>query len=203
MNDNARPVIRLAEDSDAKAFARIYAPYVTDTVISFEMIPPSEAEMRDRFSAISTQYPWLVCENKGEISGYAYAGRHSARAAYEWSIDVSVYIDRNLHRRGIGRALYTTLFAILVQQGFYNAFAGVTLPNAGSVGLHESFGFQQIALYKNVGNKMGKWHDVGWWQMPLRELVDVPEPTKSIHSVADSVEFKSAIATGQKLLGEF
>src|SRR5437762_3323740 len=112
-----QPKIRLAQESDAKSIREIYALVVANTAISFEIVRPSESEMQQRITDISATYPWLVCEQQGEVYGYAYASSHRARPAYQWSVDVSVYVDQRARRTGIGRALYTSLFAILVQQG--------------------------------------------------------------------------------------
>jgi len=188
--------IRRAQESDAKSIQEIYAPVVVNTATSFEIVPPSESQMQQRIANISGTYPWLVCEQEGEVYGYAYASTHRDRPAYQWSIDVSVYVNQKARRTGIGRALYTSLFAILVQQGYYNAFAGITLPNAGSVGLHESLGFRPIALYKNVGFKLGKWHDVGWWQLPLQSPAEFPETPINICAMKDSTAFQTAIEKG-------
>jgi len=160
--------IRLATLEDAAAIAGIYRPYVEDTVISFELAAPSETTMRERMLRITAKLPWLVCESDGAVAGYAYASPHRDRDAYQWSVDTSVYLHRGLQRRGLGRALYSELFTLLVQQGYYTAFAGISLPNAASVGLHESFGFEPVGVYRNAGFKFGAWQDVGWWQKPLR-----------------------------------
>jgi L-amino acid N-acyltransferase YncA len=160
--------IRLARLEDAAAIAAIYRPYVEGSIISFELEPPSEAVMSERLARVLAKLPWLVCEQDGDLTGYAYASPHHDRAAYQWSVDVSVYLRRGLQRRGIGRALYSELFTLLVQQGYYTAFAGISLPNAASVGLHESFGFEPVGIYRNAGFKFDTWHDVGWWQKPLR-----------------------------------
>jgi phosphinothricin acetyltransferase len=120
--------------------------------------------------------PWLVSERDGALVGYAYGSVHRTRAAYRWSVDVSVYVDRSVHRAGIGRALYAELLETLTRLGYYNAFAGITLPNAASVGLHEAMGFRPVGIYRNVGHKFGRWHDVGWWQLPLRE--PSPDPAE-------------------------
>ena len=125
--------------------------------------------MSSRLVEISRTHPWLVYEKEGEVAGYAYASSHSARAAYGWSVNVTVYIAREHHRAGIGRALYTALFEQLRRQGFYNAYGGITLPNAGSVGLHEAMGFKLVGIYRKVGYKFGAWRDVGWWQLELQE----------------------------------
>jgi len=168
--------IRQAVLADAPQVAGIYAPYVSDAVISFELEPPDAAEMARRMFH-ARAYPWLVCAGSGgDLLGYAYASQHRERAAYQWSVDVTVYVRIDQHRRGVGRALYTSLFGILRAQGFHAAHAGVTLPNAASVGLHESFGFRAVGVYPAVGYKLGAWHDVGWWQLELRarRRADVP-----------------------------
>ena len=162
-------VIRLATLADAPEIAAIYRPYVEDSVISFELTAPSETVMRERMGKVLGKLPWLVCEQDGALAGYAYASPHRDRDAYQWSVDVSVYLRQGLQRRGFGRALYSELFTLLVQQGYYTAFAGISLPNAASVGLHESFGFGLVGVYRNTGFKFGAWHDVGWWQKPLRD----------------------------------
>ena len=160
--------IRLATVADAPAVAAIYRPYVTDSLVSFELEPPDHLAMADRMAKILGRLPWLVCEQDGAIVGYAYASKYRERAAYQWSVETTVYLRQDWHRRGIGRALYSELFGLLVQQGYYTAYAGIALPNAASVGLHESFGFEPVGVYRNAGFKFGAWHDVGWWQKPLR-----------------------------------
>ena len=125
--------------------------------------------MARRIADVTATHPWLVCERADKVVGYVYANGHLARAAYQWSVNVTVYIDARQHRSGVGRALYTSLFALLRLQGFYNAYAGITLPNAGSVGLHEALGFRLVGVYRQVGYKFGAWHDVGWWGLELQE----------------------------------
>ena len=177
--------IRLAEARDAAALASIYAPSVTDSPASFEEVAPDAAEMARRLAATLAVAPWLVLEDAaaaddpaaGSLVGYAYASRHRERAAYQWSVDVTVYVRQDQHRRGVGRALYLPLFELLRAQGFHAAHAGITLPNAASVGLHEALGFRPVAVYPKVGWKQGAWHDVGWWQLELRPRPDLPPPT--------------------------
>jgi L-amino acid N-acyltransferase YncA len=192
--------IRLATERDAEEIAAIYAPNVTDTIISFESEPPTADEMRLRIEGTLERYPWLVCERRGQVLGYAYAGAHGSRAAYRWSVEVSVYVHEEAHRTGVGRALYTSLFAALNLQGFYNAYAGATLPNPASVGLHESVGFRPVGVYRGVGYKLGAWHDVGWWHLPLRERVANPEPPADLPSVLGSEGWDAALASGLPLL---
>ncbi len=155
-------------DDDASAIAKIYAPYVRETTISFETEPPDAAEMTQRIRRIGRQYPWLAVSAGGEVIGYAYACENRSRLAYRWSVDVAVYLRASAQRTGIGRGLYLRLFAFLRAQGYVNAFAGISLPNAASVGLHEAMGFTPIGVYRNVGYKHGAWRDVGWWQLALQ-----------------------------------
>jgi L-amino acid N-acyltransferase YncA len=161
-------LVRHAEAAhDAAACAAIYAPFVCDTVISLEEVPPSQAEMEARMERISRTHPWLVAEDEGVVAGFAYASPHRERAAYRWAADVSVYLHADHRRRGLGRALYRTLFELLGRQGVHVVCAGVTLPNEPSVALHESLGFQPIGIYRRIGWKAGAWWDVGWWQLNL------------------------------------
>jgi L-amino acid N-acyltransferase YncA len=170
--------IRVAEPGDADAVAAIYAPIVRETAISFETEPPSADEMAARIGATLPTHPWLVAVRGGEVVGYAYGGQHQQRAAYRWSVNVSAYIDAATRRAGVGRALYGRLLPVLRAQGFRSAFAGITLPNEASVGLHEAVGFTPLGVYHHVGFKLGAWRDVGWWRLALSESHGAPvEPT--------------------------
>jgi len=193
-------VIRLATADDAAGVQQIYEPIVRETVISFEVDPPSVAEMRRRILETLEQWPWLVCDCNGEVLGYAYAGKHRVRTAYEWSADVSVYIHERARRTGVGRALYTALLRVLVSQGLYNAAAGITLPNAASVGLHEAMSFRPIGVYRNIGYKLGGWHDVGWWQLTLQPHVPAPAAPLPLSAVHGSREWQEAMAAGTAVL---
>lgn len=166
--------VRPASPEDAGWIADIYAPIVRDTVISFEMEPPGAAEMRRRIRDTLEIYPWLAAERDGRPLGYAYASAHRTRAAYRWSCDVSVYVSPHAQRERVGTALYARLLEILTGQGFRNAFAGIALPNAASIALHERMGFAHLGTYRGVGYKLGAWHDVGWWQKQLSSTAGVP-----------------------------
>lgn len=193
-------MIRLASERDAESILAIYAPYVRETPISFEFEPPSVAQMQERIRSIVAAFPWLVCERDGRVTGYAYASRHRERAAYQWAVDVTVYVDPATQRGGIGRALYTALLGIVTAQGFFNAFAGITLPNPASVGLHESLGFKPLGVYRNVGYKLGRWHNVGWWQRQLRSVSAAPDPPLALDRVVESPAWRAAIVAGQEIL---
>jgi phosphinothricin acetyltransferase len=170
-------MVRHAEAArDAAACAAIYAPYVEESVISFESEAPSVREMAGRIEAIGATHPWLVAERDGRVAGYAYASPHHPRAAYRWAADVTVYVDAAHQRAGVGRELYEALFELLRGQRLRIACAGITLPNVASVGLHEALGFVPVGVYRRIGWKDGSWHDVGWWQLELGALADEPPP---------------------------
>jgi phosphinothricin acetyltransferase len=193
------PIIRLATGDDAKAVLAIYAPFCAESShVSFEVEAPSVGEMRRRIEATLGRYPWLVAEDDGEILGYVYAGPHRDRAAYRWSVDVSAYIGRR--RSGVGRGLYRSLFAILKMQGFVSAFAGATLPNEGSVGLHRAMGFEEVGVYRNVGFKAGAWRDVVWWRLALREPPDEPDELLTLEQVQRLDGWAEALASGLSLI---
>jgi L-amino acid N-acyltransferase YncA len=193
-------IIRLASAEDAVAIQAIYAPFVRETAVSFEVEPPTVEEMRQRIEKTLPRFPWLVCDSQGEVKGYVYATAHSERAAYSWSVNVSVYIHERCRRSGMGRALYASLFEILRLQGFYNAYAGATLPNPGSVGLHEAIGFRPVGVYEAVGYKFGAWHDVIWWQMALQERAATPLPPLFLDEVKKRPQWQTALDAGLPLL---
>jgi L-amino acid N-acyltransferase YncA len=192
--------IRLAMADDAEQIAAIYAPIVRDTAISFEVEPPTASAMQQRIMATLVHWPWLVANRDGRIFGYAYASRHRVRAAYAWSVDASVYVHEECRRAGVGRGLYRSLFSIVGLQGFYNAYAGITLPNASSVGLHETMGFEPVGVYRHVGYKLGVWHDVGWWQLSLREPAPSAGPPVDLKLVQASTEWDAALSAGLPLI---
>lgn len=150
---------------DAGACAAIYAPYVTESVISFEERAPPAQEIAGRMRAA---YAWLVAERGGQVFGYAYGTRHQQRAAYRWSADVSVYVDRAHHRAGLGRALYGALFERLRAAGLWTLCAGITQPNDASNALHRAMGFTPVGTYRRIGWKAGAWQDVLWLTLDLR-----------------------------------
>lgn len=174
MPANQALLIRVATPDDGAALAAIYGPVVRDTATSFETEPPTGEVMAARVASTVATHPYLVAEREGKVVGYAYASKHRERAAYRWSVDVTVYIAPEAHRAGIGRQLYARLLNVLRAQGFRSAFAGIALPNAGSVGLHEAMGFVPVGIYRNVGFKHGAWHSVGWWGLELANGVEAP-----------------------------
>lgn len=191
--------IRFATATDAATLAAIYAPAVRDRATSFELEPPDATEMARRVS-LAIRTPWLVCEHAGRVIGYAYASSHRERPAYQWAVEVSAYVHEDQHRQGVGRGLYTSLFALLALQGFRSAYAGVTLPNPASVALHEAVGFTPLGVFHRVGYKHGHWHDVAWFERPLAPYDANPaEPvpiTALISETSDTHLLSEALAIG-------
>lgn len=162
-------IIRDATTADAPPIQAIYAPIVRDTAIAFETEVPTVAEMAARIEATLKTHVYLAAEREGRLVGYAYASQHRTRAAYQTSVDVTVYVHEGARGLGVGRALYEALLPRTAARGFHAAFAGITLPNAGSVALHEAVGFRPVGVYREVGFKLGAWRDVGWWQRLLTD----------------------------------
>ena len=171
-------LVRDATVDDAAACARIYEPYVRDTVVSFELEPPTAAQVAARIAAALARHAWLVLEGDGRVVGYAYGSAFNARAAYDWTTSVSVYIEPGRRRTGAGRALYTALLDRLAARGYRMALAGVALPNEASVGLHTAMGFEPVGTYRRVGWKLGRWHDVARYQRPLGDPTDDAPPER-------------------------
>ena len=153
-------IVRDATAKDAPSCAAIYAPYVRDTVITFESDPPDEAVMAGRIADAQRTHAWLVAERDGEVAGYAYAGPWKARPAYRWSCEVTVYVTAGAQRGGVGRALYEALFARLAERGYRTVVGGLTLPNDASLGLHRALGFEPVGTFPRIGFKLGRWRDV-------------------------------------------
>lgn len=182
--------IRLAKEEDAGQMLKIYAPIVQETAISFELEPPSELEFQQRIKNYQHQLPWLVCQIDQEIVGYAYASPYRTRAAYQWSVESSVYVNSNYRRNGIAKALYTSLLKLLQLQGFYNVIAAIALPNEASVAIHEAVGFLPVGVLPRIGYKFEKWHDIGFWQLSL-------QPQSSVYGNDSPELVKPPIAISQ------
>ena len=169
--------IRTATAADAEGISAIYTPIVRDTVISFELLAPTVDEMRARIAATTATLPWFVSVDQGNrINGYAYARKHRERAAYQWAVDVSAYVREDSRKQGVASRLYGAVLEELTKLGYCQAFAGIALPNQASVGFHESVGFVPIGVYRDVGYKLGAWHDVGWWQKTLQRPEEPSQP---------------------------
>jgi L-amino acid N-acyltransferase YncA len=178
--------IRFAADTDVAGIREIYAPVIEETAISFEIVVPTHEELTQRVADTAPQYPWLVAADDAvnqQVLGYAYGHRFAERAAYAWSVETSIYVRDTARGQGVGTTLYGTLLALLAAQGYQQAFAGITLPNPASVGLHEAMGFLRIGTYHDVGFKFDTWHDVGWWQRGLTENREAPRTPATVDAL--------------------
>jgi len=158
--------IRFATATDAPAIAAIYAPIVSDTTISFELVPPDADTMADRIRAGGRLHPWLVAATPGTgtLAGFASAGPFRGRPAYRWCVETSVYVDPAWRGQGVARTLYGTLLRMLAAQGYRRAVAGIALPNDASVAFHRRLGFASAGVSPAVGWKHDRWIDMSWWQ---------------------------------------
>lgn len=160
--------LRAAQAEDAAAIAAVYAPYVRDTVVSFEEVAPEAGEMASRLAEIrAAGLPWLLAEQDGVLLGYAYATRWRARPAYRHAVESSVYLADAARGRGIGSLLYSALLCELRVQGKHTVIGGIALPNPASEALHRKLGFRQVAHFEQTGFKFGRWIDTSYWQLLL------------------------------------
>lgn len=192
-------MIRLASSNDANNILNIYSPYILDTSFTFETEVPSEETFGERIENYLHYWPWLVCEFDGKIAGYAYGSKYRERTGYQWCVECSVYVHDDFQRMGIAKALYTALFEILKIQGYRNVYAVINLPNDKSVQLHESCGFKWFATYENVGYKLGKWKDVGWWQLVINEYNNEPAPPVQFSEIDKNI-LPSIFQSSEKML---
>lgn len=171
-------LIRMAALEDAEELLQIYTPYVEHTAVTFEYTVPSAAEFRERMAQILTRYPYLLAvqEDSGKILGYAYASSFKSRAAYDWSVETSIYIREDCRGAGAGRQLYQALEKILTEQNILNVNACIAYPNPESIRFHQQFGYQTVAHFTKCGYKMGTWYDMIWMEKMLGEHPDHPEP---------------------------
>ena len=198
MNSDAR--IRVPTQSDAKAIRDIYAPFCESSAVTFEETPPTEAEMAERIESTLETYPWLVCELEGEVVGYAYASRLRKRRAYQWTVELSVYVAKSTRRAGVGRALYESLFAVLEHQGVCDAYAVTTVPNSQTEHFHERLGFERVVDFPAMGYIEDEWYDVAWWRRQLGEKADDPDPIRPFSTIRTSDGISSLIRAGGDVL---
>lgn len=168
-------VIEIAKKEDADRLLEIYAPYVINTAITFEYVVPSIGEFTARIEAIKVNYPYLVAKVDDEIVGYAYTSFFGHRAAYQWAVETSIYVDQNFNGRGIGSALYQALETISIKQNVINMNACITASNPLSIKFHEKLGYQKVAHFNQCGFKLDKWHDVIWMEKVLTNHPIKPE----------------------------
>lgn len=191
------PHIRVATQSDAAAVRDIYAPFCTSTAVTFEETPPTEDELASRIESTLEQYPWLVSEtDAGEVRGYAYAGPLRKRRAYEWVVELSVYVSESARQSGVGRELYESLLAVLERQGYCDVYAVTTLSNPATVRFHERLGFERVADFPAMGYTQDEWHDVCCWRRSLAEKPDDPERPTPFAEFSDEIDLHSLLGAG-------
>src|SRR5215203_3339464 len=157
--------IRNVNPDDAAQIAEIYNYYIKNTHQTFETESLSAEDMRERIIQFSADYPCVVAEEDGKIYGYAFATQFKMRQAYEFSAEVSIYVKADEKQKGIGSQIYEKLFEELRQTDIHALIAGISLPNDGSVRFQEKLGFEKVAHFKEVGYKLGRWVDVGYWEL--------------------------------------
>lgn len=173
---------RVASPSDASAMLDIYAPFVSDTSLTFELELPTVTAFAERIGNYLQRWPWLLAEENDRVAGYAYASQHRERAGYQWSVECSVYMHPDFQGTGVAKKLYQLLFNILKELGYRNVYAVINLPNDRSVAFHERLGFVYQFTFENVGYKLGRWKNVGWWMLQLNEYSEHPDPVKKFNS---------------------
>lgn len=176
--------IRLANIKDTAKILEIYAPFITETAISFEYTVPSVEEFADRIASISKEYPYLVCVSDDQIIGYAYAHRYLERAAYQWDVEVTVYLSPEAQGKGIGFRLYDALEALLYRQGIKNLYACITASNTRSIKFHEAVGYKLIGTFKKAGYKSNAWQDVVWMDKAIAAFENAPVPPLPITALS-------------------
>lgn len=169
--------IQPATIADAAEMLAVYTPYVTESTVSSEYDAPSLEEFQQRITTYTAKTPWLVCRIDGQVAGYGYASPHRTRAGYQWSVETSIYVAQDFHRRGVASALYRAIMELLTRQGYYNIFVGITSPNERSIKFHSSMGFVISGSYQDSMYKFGKWRDVIWMAKSLRAHDAEPHPT--------------------------
>lgn len=179
-----KETIRLATKEDSESILDIYSKYIIQTSITFEVVVPTIKDFEKRIENIIVSYPYLVYEVGDTIVGYAYASKHRERAAYCYDVDVSVYFSEAYHNKGKAKILYSCLFEILKEQGYYNAYAAYTEPNNKSKRFHEKFNFKAVGIYHKTGYKFGQWHDVTWLEKEIQPHDANPVPIKTMSEVS-------------------
>ncbi len=175
--------IRQVRKEDAQAILEIYRPYIEETSITFEYDVPSLEAFEARIDKISKEYAYLVYTMDGVVKGYAYAARHRERAAYNWNVELSIYLDRSMTHQGVGAKLYEALLEVLKAQQIYNVYGCMTCPNEASEKLHQKLGFETIGTFTKTGYKFGKWHSTKFFEKCLGDRSGAPQPVCPIGEV--------------------
>ncbi|MCE2484744.1 MAG: N-acetyltransferase [Desulfurellaceae bacterium] len=193
-------LLRLATEDDAEGMLEIYAQVVEETVISFEEQPPSPQEFRSRIRTVLDRLPWLVCVFGDDLAGYAYATPFRSRAGYRWSVELTVYVHPNYHRRGVARSLYTALLRCLEAQGYHTAVALIALPNQASTALHAAMGFRRTGVLESIGYKHGRWINDDVWQLTIQPAPGAPSEPIPLSQFIGTREWQEALDSGTALL---
>lgn len=179
--------MRFAEKSDAESILRIYAPYVINSSITFEYAVPTIDEIRTRMEEIEENYPYIVCESYNKIIGYAYANRFRTDDAYNWNVELTIYVDKKYKHRGVGKGLYTCILEILAHQNVKNVYSIISTPNNSCIKLHEFFGFKKLGLYPKCGYKLGRWRDITVMSRNLGNYKEPPKPFIKISNLSNNI----------------
>lgn len=196
----SEPILRFVRYEDIDEIISLYTPYVLETTVTSEYEVPDREEFRRRIESYTARTPWIVCIIDDVLVGYSYASPHRTRAAYQWSVETSIYVRQGYHKRKIASALYTAVQRILTLQGYYNIFVGITYPNQKSLAFHAAMGFEFNGKYHNSMYKFGKWRDVTWMAMQLREWDPEPEPTIPIADLIGTPEYEKILEESAKMI---
>lgn len=195
MTEDRKKGIRVATPQDAGALLAIYAPYVTDTAITFEYEVPSLTEFRERIRHTLERYPYLVMEQNGEILGYAYAGPFKERAAYDWAVETTIYVKQGMKKQGIGRKLYQALEDTLIRQNILNLNACIGYPTVedeyltrNSMEFHQHLGYRLVGQFYQCGYKFGRWYDMVWMEKLVGEHGVEPVRVKPFPELQQELE---------------
>ena len=181
------PTIRLATPKDGQAVAEIYAHWVSQTTYSYEYEPPTPAEMRKRIKNISKKHAFLICEERGEIIGYAYNSDPFERKAFSWCAEISVYLKSGYEGTGLGRQLVCACEKLLRRQGFLKIYSLISSENRSSLRFHEKLGYRYLAEFQNAGFKHGRWVNLFWYEKDLDSFQENPSEPLSIHDLPHEV----------------
>lgn len=184
-------LVRQATSKDAKRLIEIYRPYVLNTGISFEYVVPTLADFTSRIVSTLERYPYYVAEVNGLVVGYGYTSAFKSRIAYQWSAEISIYVDEKYRGHGIGKLLYGKLEEISKLQNITNLNACITGDNNESIAFHERCGYRKVAFFNKCGYKLGKWYDIVWMEKIIQEHKDKPENFIPFVEIKESVTFQS------------
>jgi len=180
-------MIRFVQDTDIQDIIQIYAPYIKDTAITFEYEIPTYHDMLKRVQNISQTYPYIVYLSNQQVIAYAYAHAYSERAAYQWSVELSIYVHKDHLRQGIGQILYNALLDLLKAQNIHTVYACITSPNDNSDHFHQALGFKAIGHFTKAGFKLGKWRDVTWYEKTILDYEEQPRPMIPIQDLNSKI----------------